>query len=96
MPRLRRERDGAGDSGAMIQLFRLGPDGEIESKIPKSIEEVTVGWAVRVGSITARSYSYQDYWTTTPITEIIEQSVTDDGDDYIKFRTGNSVYTLEY
>ena len=30
-----------------------------------------VGCALLVGSITARSYSDQDYWLTTPITEII-------------------------
>lgn len=91
MPHLRRERDGAGDSGAYIQLFRLGADGEVETKTPSAIEDITEGWAVRVGSITARSYSYQDYWTTTPITEILEST-----EDSMRFKTGNSVYTLEY
>ncbi len=40
-----------------------------------------------VGSITARTYSDQDYWLTTVVTEIIE-----DKGDYVKFKTGNSVY----
>jgi hypothetical protein len=34
-----------------------------------------------------RSYSFQDYWTTTLVTEIIEER-----EDYVKFKTGNSVY----
>lgn len=91
MPHLRRERDGAGDSGAMIQLLRIGADGQLESKIPKGLEEIEPGWAVRVGSISARTFSAQDYWTTTLITEILEST-----EDSVRFKTGNSVYTLEY
>lgn len=91
MPHLRRERDGAGDSGAMIQLLRLGADGQIETKFPKTIEDIEPGWAVRVGSIGARTYSSQDYWITTPITEILEST-----EDSVRFKTGNSVYSLEY
>lgn len=92
--RLIREHDGAGDSGSYIELFRQGENGEIESMRPKCIEEVTEGWAVRVGSMTARSYSYQDYWTTTPITEIYERGEAH-GRKFMRFKTGNSVYTLE-
>ena len=40
-----------------------------------------------VGSATARTYSDQDYWLTTPVTEILE----DEG-DRVLFKTGNSTY----
>ncbi len=88
MPTLRRESDGAGDSGAMCEISRINPEtNELERThgIPQ------VGWAVRVGSITARTYSSQDWWQTTPITEILEERETD-GEHYIRFKTSNSIY----
>jgi hypothetical protein len=48
-----------------------------------------------VGSVTARSYSNQDWWLTTPITEILEEEERKGGEDegyYCKFKTGNSIY----
>jgi hypothetical protein len=44
-----------------------------------------------VGSITARSYSDQDYFLTTTVTEILEE-ITNEQTHYIRFRTGNSEY----
>ena len=85
---LRRTRDGAGDSGPMSLILRKNPDsGEIEYKHG---ERPTVGWVMQVGSITARSYSAQDYWQTTYITEILE-----DKENYVRFKTGNSEYEWE-
>jgi hypothetical protein len=46
-----------------------------------------VGVAMRVGVVYARTYQEQDWWQTTMITEILEES-----ENYVKFRTGNSVY----
>jgi hypothetical protein len=46
-----------------------------------------VGVAMRVGSHYARTYDAQDWWQTTLITEILEES-----DEVVRFRTGNSVY----
>lgn len=86
MANLKRLSDGAGDSGSMVEAIRWNEDG--------SFKEVAgnrpiVGCSLRVGSATARSYSSQDYWLTTKVTEIIEER-----EDYIRFKTGNSEYEL--
>lgn len=88
-----RERDGAGDSGQMSLAITPngGPDGE---HLYEQGAEPRVGVIMRVGSLTARSYSSQDYWQTTPITEILEER-TDPKDPeflYVRFKTGNSIY----
>ena len=83
MYNLRRERDGAGDGGAMSMALWL-EDSEV--KIEHNARP-RVGVAMRVGSFHARSYHSQDWWQTTVITEIIEES-----DHYVKFKTGNSIY----
>jgi hypothetical protein len=81
---LRRTRDGAGDSGTMSLLIRYNENKELEHKHNSRPE---VGWAMQVGSIYARSYSAQDFWQTTYITEILE-----DTEEYVRFKTGNSEY----
>lgn len=54
-----------------------------------------VGCSLLVGSVTARSYSSQDYWLTTKITEILEEKKDEDGFyEFIRFKTENSVYEL--
>ena len=54
-----------------------------------------VGCSVLVGSVTARSYSAQDYWLTTVVTEILEEEKDEDGRfSRIKFKTENSVYEV--
>lgn len=85
---LRRVSDGAGDSGARSQAIKWNEDGtflEVVSNKP------VIGCSLLVGSSTARSYQWQDYWLTTVVTEIIEER-----DGYIKFKTGNSVYEFTY
>jgi len=47
---------------------------------------------MRVGSVYARSYSAQDWWQTTVITKILEDTIAEDGSEYVKFKTGNSIY----
>lgn len=85
MATLRRTRDGAGDSGPMFAIFRSNPKtGKYEYK---NNTPPQVGWSVQCGSIYARSFSAQDYWMTTPVTEILEE--TDKGG---RFKTGNSEY----
>ena len=79
-----RERDGAGDSGPMSEAAWLDEDGKVQ------VEENArprVGVAMKVGTYFARTMSSQDWWMTTPITEILE----DEG-NRVRFRTGNSVY----
>jgi hypothetical protein len=46
-----------------------------------------IGCHMLVGSVTARSYSNQDYWLTTPVLEILEET-----EDIVKFKTKNSIY----
>jgi hypothetical protein len=82
-----RESDGAGDSGLMCEIL----DGE--SWTPIGGEDYPrIGCGVRVGSIFARTYSAQDWWCTTPVTEILEESVDEEGFRSMKFKTRNSVY----
>jgi hypothetical protein len=80
---LSRVRDGAGDSGQMCNLL-WEEDGELKVE-PNG--KPRVGVAVQVGSHYARTMENQDWWQTSYITEIIEEK-----DDYVKFKTGNSVY----
>ena len=47
----------------------------------------TVGCSMLVGSVTARSYSDRDYWLTTEVLEILEET-----DEIVKFKTKNSIY----
>jgi hypothetical protein len=82
-----RERDGVGDSGPMCQIL----DEDNYQPIPGEVYP-RVGCGVRVGSYYARSYSGQDYWQTTPVLEILEESI--DAEDYraVRFKTKNSIY----
>lgn len=94
MPSLRRVSDGAGDSGPMSMLFKCKPlDDWFEQVYDENNKPVVeygrpkLHYMVRVGSPYARSYAPQDYWTTTPVTEILEET-----DDMVRFRTTNSEY----
>lgn len=78
-----RERDGAGDSGSMSRAL-WEENGEL--KIEESAKP-RVGVQMVVGSMTARTMQWQDWWQTTTITEILEEQ-----ENYVKFKTGNSVY----
>lgn len=84
MPRLKRISDGAGDMGARSEAIAWNEDGSFKEVVSN---RPIIGCSMIVGSLTARSYSEQDYWMTTKITEILEES-----EDYVKFKTGNSVY----
>ena len=80
---LTRERDGAGDSGSVSDIFYEEND---EVKREHNARP-RVGVQIQVGSRTARTMSWQDYWHTTFITEILV-----DEENYVKFKTGNSIY----
>jgi hypothetical protein len=85
MPILRRTTDGAGDSGPMCTIERLHPQTgthEIERN-----QRPRVGWAICVGSATGRTFGNQDWWQTTPVTEILEDTPA-----YVRFTTRNSTY----
>ena len=79
MARLVRVRDGMGDSGSCVQAIDRNT-GKVVGNKPM------IGFALSVGSLTARSYSSQDYWLTTHIKEFLE---VDEKKGYIKFLTEN-------
>lgn len=85
-----RDRDGAGDSGPMLNAIWHDDEGNVQSE-PNVLE---VGKHVQCGSPYARSYSAQDWWLTTPVSEIIKQGEEDDI-KFVVFKTGNSLYKLE-
>jgi hypothetical protein len=72
----------AGDSGPMCEIL----DQESYKPIP-NVTRPRVGCGVRVGSPYGRTYSSQDWWQTTPITEILV-----DEPEYMLFKTKNSTY----
>jgi len=74
------------EGGARVEAIEWTEDGKF--KEVKGHEPI-VGCALLVGSVTARSYSDRDYWLTTPITEIVEET-----DEHILFKTENSTYKL--
>jgi hypothetical protein len=82
-----RERDGVGDSGPMCQIL----DSESYQPIPDAVYP-RIGCGVRVGSFYGRTYSMQDWWCTTPVTEILEEWLDEDGYSHVKFKTKNSTY----
>ena len=79
-----RDRDGEGYSGCMVQA--LDP-ADLSNCVG---HEPMVGYCLKVGTMTAGMFSERDWWMTTPITEIISET-----DDEIRFKTGNSTYTLK-
>lgn len=90
MPRLIRESDGEGESGARSEAIQWKEDGTFDKVVSN---RPVVGCSMLVGSVTARSYSNRDYWLTTKVTEILEER-EEDGRLYVKFKTGNSIYSF--
>jgi len=74
------------DGGARVEAHKYNDETKQYEVIG---HEPIVGSSLLVGSVTARSYSSQDYWLTTVVTEIVEKT-----DDYILFNTQNSTYKL--
>ena len=85
-----RMSDHAGDSGPMSMAIVPKPEGGYPDTEDNA--RPRVGVAMRVGSIYARSFSHQDWWQTTVITEILEDRTEEDGSEYVRFKTGNSEY----
>lgn len=77
------EEKGVGDSGPMSEIL----DPENNYKPIPNVSRPKIGCGVRVGSYYSRSFAAQDWWQTSPITEILEERA-----DYIKFKTRNSIY----
>jgi hypothetical protein len=80
------------EQGARVEAIEWNEDGTFKGIIGN---KPTVGCSLLVGSVTARSYSDQDYWLTTQVTEILEEKFTEDGYlELVKFKTKNSLYEL--
>ena len=88
MARLIRESDREGESGARSEAIQWNEDGTFDKVVSN---RPVVGCSMLVGSVTARSYSDRDYWLTTRVTEILEEK-EEDGNLYVRFKTGNSTY----
>lgn len=95
-----RERDNRGDSGPSWSLFDA--DATIKSKQYQWVNdarpgEVRIGCGIRVGSLTARTYSAQDWWQCSGVSEILETSEVDENGEYewIRFKTNKSTYKVE-
>ena len=80
--------DEKGDTGGSSKAIAWNEDGTLKDVIDY---KPIVGCSMQVGSVTARSYSNQDWWMTTEVTEILEEIKNDDT-HYIRFKTGNSEY----
>ena len=89
---LSRDHDGFGDSGSLSELWRTVDDFGVYSRERSESKVPAVGWEVRVGASNGRTFSHQDYWTTTPVTDILSDMIIGHYRE-IKFRTRNSIYT---
>jgi hypothetical protein len=89
MATLKRISDGKGDAGARVEAIAWTEDGKFKEVVSN---RPTIGCSLLVGSVTARSYSNQDYWLTTEVTEILEERIDENNVLYVKFKTGNSIY----
>lgn len=75
--------DGNGDSGG-ISIALWEENGEL--KVEHDARP-RVGVCIQVGAAYARTMQWQDWWQTSYITEILDEK-----EDYIKFKTKNSIY----
>jgi hypothetical protein len=78
--KLVRERDGLTRRGSTIKWIEWKESGEYSDSFPNP----AIG-----RSLITDPFMITYSWLTTPVTEIIEQR-----EDYIKFKTENSVYEL--
>jgi hypothetical protein len=80
------------EQGQRVEAIAWNEDGTFKEIVDS---KPVLGCSVLVGSVTARSYSAQDYWLTTKVTEIIEEKKGDDGYyELIRFKTEKSIYEL--
>jgi len=71
------------EGGARSEAIKLNENGTLSIVSHKP----TVGCSMLVGSVSARTYSKQDYWVTTEVLEILEET-----ENVVKFKTKNSIY----
>lgn len=90
---LHRIGDNAGDSGSMSDAYHW-PNGQENGGYAEVIHDSKpfVGAVIRVGTLFSRSFSNQDWWQTTMITEILEEWTDDTNAECVRFKTKNSEY----
>ena len=76
------------DGGAMCNAIRWNEDRTFKEIVG---HKPIIGCSMMVGTIGTRSYSNQDYWLTTPVTKILEET-----EEYCIFETENSKYKVIY
>lgn len=83
--------EGIKEQGSCVEAISWNEDRTF-----KAIEgdRPIVGCSLRVGSVTARTFSSQDWWLTTVVTEILDEQEHEGKLEYCKFKTENSVYEL--
>jgi hypothetical protein len=80
------------EQGQRVEAIAWNDDGTFKEIVDS---KPVVGCSLLVGSVTARSYSSQDYWLTTKVTEIIEEKKDEQGFlEFVKFKTENSLYEI--
>lgn len=84
MYKLKRISDGAGDSGRMSVIIFKNNNGKIQ--VEHDAKPI-LNSVVRVGTLITTMFGPDTWWQTTKIQEIIKET-----DNYVKFRTGNSLY----
>jgi len=80
-----------GDSGPMSNALQVDPLTKKLTGFTKSNSEPELGCCMQVGSYYSRSYSRQDWWMTTPVTEIVSR-IESEGKIEVVFKTRNSTY----
>jgi hypothetical protein len=70
MASLYRVSDGAGDAGSFVQIIEWNEDRTLKEIYTDGIPRI--GCSVRVGGVTARTHSWQDWWCTTRVTKIYD------------------------
>ena len=81
-----------GDSGPMSIAHQVDLENNKFTGFVKERAEPEVGCCMQVGSHYSRSYEAQDWWMTTPVTEIVSRDVEEDGTVTVVFKTKNSTY----
>jgi hypothetical protein len=85
-----------GDSGPISAAHEVDALTNKFTGVVKQQAEPEVGCCMQVGSFYARSYSAQDWWMTTPVTEIVSRIALPDSSLVVIFKTKNSTYKWRY
>lgn len=82
------------EQGARVEAIQWDTEN-MRSKVVDN--KPVLGCSLLVGSVTARTYSDQDWWLTTPIIEMIQEIYDTQGRPLkFKFKTNNSTYELRF